>query len=67
MVVRPPGEGELATQPNTGPHAAGKAKIPPGANDTAKQTQREKAEVKEVAGRHKNDGQNSHTGQKGQR
>jgi hypothetical protein len=37
---------------------------PPQADDTVKQAQREKAEVKEVAGRHKNDGQQGHKGRR---
>ena len=41
-------------------------KIPehPPADDIVKEAQREKAEVKEVAGRHKNDGQISHKGRR---
>lgn len=34
----------------------------PGADKIAKENQREKAERKEVAGRHKNDGQKDHKG-----
>ena len=41
-----------------------KAPIPPQADDTVKQAQREKAEMKEVAGRHKNDGQQGHKGRR---
>ena len=37
--------------------------IPP-ANDLLKQKQREKSETKEVAGRHKNDGQKDHKGRR---
>lgn len=35
---------------------------PPRADKIAKENQREKAERKEVAGRHKNDGQKDHKG-----
>ncbi len=40
-----------------------KTTIPP-AKDLLKQKQREKAEAKEVAGRHKNDGQKDHKGRR---
>jgi hypothetical protein len=42
------------------------ANIPktPAPDETDKQMQREKSEVKEVAGRHKNDGQKGHKGRR---
>jgi hypothetical protein len=39
-----------------------KETTPPRADKVAKENQREKAEGKEVAGRHKNDGQKDHKG-----
>jgi hypothetical protein len=36
----------------------------PQTNDLLKQEQREKAEQKEIAGRHKNDGQKDHKGRR---
>ena len=47
---------------NKTPRPAGKKTNPPQTTDLAKETQREKAERKEVAGRHKNDGQKDHKG-----
>ena len=41
---------------------AGKKANPPRTSGLAKEMQREKAERKEVAGRHKNDGQKDHKG-----
>lgn len=48
-------------QKNKGPAQKGKT-TPPQADKVAKENQREKAERKEVAGRHKNDGQKDHKG-----
>ena len=48
-------------QQNKGPNQGGKTKTPR-ADKVAKEQQREKAERKEVAGRHKNDGQKDHKG-----
>jgi hypothetical protein len=41
---------------------ANKKPDPPQTTDLAREMQREKAERKEVAGRHKNDGQKDHKG-----
>lgn len=48
-------------QKNKGPSQNRKT-TPPGADKVARENQREKAEGKEVAGRHKNDGQKDHKG-----
>ena len=48
-------------QKNKGP-GQNKKTTPPRADKVAKENQREKAEGKEVAGRHKNDGQKDHKG-----
>jgi hypothetical protein len=48
-------------QKNKGP-SQNKKTTPPRADKIAKENQREKAEGKEVAGRHKNDGQKDHKG-----
>ena len=48
-------------QQDKGPNQKGKT-TPPRADKVAKEEQREKAEKKEVAGRHKNDGQKDHKG-----
>jgi hypothetical protein len=48
-------------QQNKGP-GQNKKTTPPQADKVAKENQREKAERKEVAGRHKNDGQKDHKG-----
>lgn len=47
---------------NKDPKQANKKTTPPRADKIAKENQREKAEGKEVAGRHKNDGQKDHKG-----
>lgn len=49
-------------QQNKDPNKAGNESRPPRPEDIDKQAQQEKAEVKEVAGRHKNDGQLGHKG-----
>ena len=50
------------TQQKKDPNQTSKAPQPPQADAAAKEAQREKAEVREVAGRHKNDGQKGHKG-----
>jgi hypothetical protein len=52
---------KFMAQQNKGPGQNTKT-TPPGADKIAKEQQREKAEKKEVAGRHKNDGQKDHKG-----
>lgn len=52
------------TQPIKEPKPADKATKPPLQAEVDKQAQREKAEVQEVAGRHKNDGQKGHKGRR---
>jgi hypothetical protein len=49
---------------NKDPHQADNIPKAPPVEETDKEVQREKAEVKEVAGRHKNDGQNGHKGRR---
>lgn len=50
------------TQQNKVPPKSDKAPSTPPAGNTEKEAERQKAEAEEVAGRHKNDGQKSHTG-----
>jgi hypothetical protein len=48
------------TQQNKDPNQTSKKPEPPKTDDVDKQNQKKKAEVEEVAGRHKNDGAKDH-------
>ena len=52
---------QFMAQQNKGPNQSRKT-TPARADKVAKENQREKAEKKEVAGRHKSDGQKDHKG-----
>jgi hypothetical protein len=52
------------SQQNKDTNRANKKTKSPPADDTVKQKQREKAEVQEVVGRHKNDGQKGYKGRR---
>ena len=51
-------------KPNKESEQSKKKPMSPLADDVAKQTQKQKAEVQEVAGRHKNEGQKGHKGRR---
>jgi len=51
-------------QQDKNPGQSGKKPSIPPADNVVKQDQREKAETREVAGKHKNDGQKNHKGRR---